>query len=169
MIIICFFPVEEVDQTYCGPVKYLRWFKFSCCVLCYYREIWEKKPLLIRRHDSSHNKGWFSTEELDRVLREVSRLIVIASAGGWFSRIMHLSRKTRESDTKLAQFNLMHLWGNVCSLVHNKWNINETDLAIFALTTNFKSKLNLQNHPVCSSGELTPLLASFAWVFSSVF
>jgi len=36
-----------------------------------YRDIWEKKPLLIHRHSSQHNDSWFSTKELDRVLHEV--------------------------------------------------------------------------------------------------
>jgi len=39
--------------------------------LLLYSDIWEKKPLLIRRHGSQHNDGWFSTKELDRILREV--------------------------------------------------------------------------------------------------
>jgi len=39
-------------------------------LLC--RDIWEKKPLLIRRRNSQHNDGWFSTKELDRILHEVN-------------------------------------------------------------------------------------------------
>lgn len=33
-------------------------------------EVWEKKPLLLRRHKKWYNDGWFSSEELDRILRE---------------------------------------------------------------------------------------------------
>ena len=39
-----------------------------------YRDMWEKKPLLIRRRSSQHNSGWFSTQELDRILREVQNM-----------------------------------------------------------------------------------------------
>ncbi|KAH3856909.1 hypothetical protein DPMN_099504 [Dreissena polymorpha] len=34
----------------------------------FFSELWEKKPLLVRRHIRNYNKGWFSTEELDRIL-----------------------------------------------------------------------------------------------------
>jgi len=40
-------------------------------VLLLYRDIWEKKPLLIHRHSSEHNDNWFSTKEMDRILHEV--------------------------------------------------------------------------------------------------
>jgi len=45
-----------------------------------YRDIWEKKPLLVRRHNSQHNDGWFSTKELDRILHQVRIM------PPWFSR-----------------------------------------------------------------------------------
>lgn len=35
----------------------------------FFREIWEKKPLLVRRHNAGYNDGWFSTSELDQILR----------------------------------------------------------------------------------------------------
>ena len=34
-------------------------------------ELWEKKPLLVKRHMENYNDGWLSTAELDRILREV--------------------------------------------------------------------------------------------------
>ena len=34
-------------------------------------ELWERKPLLVKRHMATYNDGWFSTAELDRILREV--------------------------------------------------------------------------------------------------
>lgn len=37
-----------------------------------FREMWEKKPALIRRHNPEYYKGLFSTTEIDRILREVS-------------------------------------------------------------------------------------------------
>ncbi|XP_053567893.1 ribosomal oxygenase 1 [Bombina bombina] len=36
----------------------------------FFRDIWEKKPALIRRHNSSYYNGLFSTSEFDRILRE---------------------------------------------------------------------------------------------------
>lgn len=36
-----------------------------------HRELWEKKPLLVKRHIPNYNDGWFSTAELDRILRKV--------------------------------------------------------------------------------------------------
>ena len=43
---------------------------YTCCI----REIWEQSPLLLRRHKPHYNDGWFSTSELDRILREVRTL-----------------------------------------------------------------------------------------------
>ena len=37
----------------------------------YCSELWEKKPLLVKRHMPNYNDGWFSTVELDKVMREV--------------------------------------------------------------------------------------------------
>ncbi|XP_070576799.1 ribosomal oxygenase 1-like [Ptychodera flava] len=36
----------------------------------FFSKLWENKPLLVKRHLPSYNNGWFSTEELDRILRE---------------------------------------------------------------------------------------------------
>ncbi|KAL4630418.1 bifunctional lysine-specific demethylase and histidyl-hydroxylase NO66 [Arapaima gigas] len=36
----------------------------------FFRDIWEKKPALIRRHNPEYYKGLFSTAEFDRILRE---------------------------------------------------------------------------------------------------
>ena len=38
-------------------------------VVC--RELWEQKPLLVRRHQPQYYNLVFSTRELDRILREV--------------------------------------------------------------------------------------------------
>jgi len=46
-----------------------------------YRDIWEKKPLVIHRHRSQHNDSWFSTKEMDRILREVQVLTLVTSLG----------------------------------------------------------------------------------------
>lgn len=36
----------------------------------FFKELWERKPLLVRRHLENYNDGWFSTAELDRILRQ---------------------------------------------------------------------------------------------------
>ncbi|KAK6999567.1 bifunctional lysine-specific demethylase and histidyl-hydroxylase NO66-like isoform X1 [Biomphalaria glabrata] len=36
----------------------------------FFSELWEKKPLLVKRHTADYNKGWFSTAELDKILRQ---------------------------------------------------------------------------------------------------
>lgn len=36
----------------------------------FHSELWEKKPLLVKRHIPEYNDGWFSSAELDRILRE---------------------------------------------------------------------------------------------------
>ncbi|XP_061172709.1 ribosomal oxygenase 1-like isoform X1 [Saccostrea echinata] len=36
----------------------------------FFKELWERKPLLVQRHMIQYNDGWFSTSELDRILRE---------------------------------------------------------------------------------------------------
>ena len=42
---------------------------FFCVVTS--RELWERKPLLLKRHRPYYNDGLFSSAELDRILREV--------------------------------------------------------------------------------------------------
>uniref|UniRef100_A0A0B7A3G8 Bifunctional lysine-specific demethylase and histidyl-hydroxylase n=1 Tax=Arion vulgaris TaxID=1028688 RepID=A0A0B7A3G8_9EUPU len=36
----------------------------------FFSELWEKKPLLVKRHTPDYNRGWFSTSEFDRILRQ---------------------------------------------------------------------------------------------------
>lgn len=36
---------------------------------------WEKKPLLLKRHQPEYYKGWFSCKEFDEILKKVSGLI----------------------------------------------------------------------------------------------
>ena len=49
---------ECVSNTYISIIGFLR-------------ELWERKPLLVQRHMALYNDGWFSTAELDKILREV--------------------------------------------------------------------------------------------------
>lgn len=36
----------------------------------FFSELWEKKPLLVKRHTPDYNRGWFSTAEFDKMLRQ---------------------------------------------------------------------------------------------------
>jgi len=36
----------------------------------FFSELWEKKPLLVKRHTPDYNKGWFTTAEFDKILRQ---------------------------------------------------------------------------------------------------
>ena len=52
--------------------------KFSAVHIFFnFRELWEKKPLLVKRHTPDYNKGWFSTAEFDKILRQVGNFFRI--------------------------------------------------------------------------------------------
>ncbi|XP_020627821.1 bifunctional lysine-specific demethylase and histidyl-hydroxylase NO66-like isoform X2 [Orbicella faveolata] len=36
----------------------------------FFSDVWEQKPLLIKRHHLTYNDGWFSTKEMDDILRK---------------------------------------------------------------------------------------------------
>lgn len=36
----------------------------------FFSQMWERKPLVVRRHIPEYNEGWFSTAELDQILRK---------------------------------------------------------------------------------------------------
>ena len=55
--------MTDSSQVHC-VVKKLK--TFADC-----SELWEKKPLLVKRHQPDYNDGWFSTAELDRIMHEV--------------------------------------------------------------------------------------------------
>ena len=40
-------------------------------------EVWEQKPMALPRSCHHYNDGWFSSEEMDKILREVSMFWVI--------------------------------------------------------------------------------------------
>ena len=40
----------------------------------FFARLWEKKPLLVKRKSPDYNAGWFSTSELDLILRKNSLL-----------------------------------------------------------------------------------------------
>jgi hypothetical protein len=37
-----------------------------------FREVWEQRPMVLQRHNSDYNDGWFSTQQLDSILRQVN-------------------------------------------------------------------------------------------------
>ena len=43
----------------------------------FFSDLWEQKPLLIKRHQTEFNEGWFSTKELDDILRQVTTRLII--------------------------------------------------------------------------------------------
>ncbi|XP_033115926.1 ribosomal oxygenase 1-like [Anneissia japonica] len=51
---------EKLFEWMIGPVEPEKFFK----------NLWERKPLLVKRHMPDYNSIWFSTEELNRILRE---------------------------------------------------------------------------------------------------
>jgi hypothetical protein len=51
--------------------KMFEWMISPVRVKKFFRELWEQKPLLVRRHQSQYYSSIFSTKELDRILREV--------------------------------------------------------------------------------------------------
>ncbi|XP_029211683.2 ribosomal oxygenase 1-like [Acropora millepora] len=36
----------------------------------FFSDLWEQKPLLVKRHQANYNEGWFSTKEFDDILRQ---------------------------------------------------------------------------------------------------
>lgn len=36
-----------------------------------FSEVWEQKPLVLRRTCPHYNDGWFGSEEMDEILRKV--------------------------------------------------------------------------------------------------
>ena len=40
-------------------------------LLLSFSELFERKPLLVKRHMPNYNDGWFSTAELDDILKKV--------------------------------------------------------------------------------------------------
>jgi hypothetical protein len=71
---------KKMFEWMISPVRVKKFFRLfhlsvdsqvTVCVLILHRELWEQKPLLVRRHQSQYYSSIFSTKELDRILREV--------------------------------------------------------------------------------------------------
>ncbi|XP_031573036.1 ribosomal oxygenase 1-like [Actinia tenebrosa] len=50
--------------------KLMKWLISPVKPKKFFSELWERKPLLIKRHQPAYNEGWFSTAELDEILRK---------------------------------------------------------------------------------------------------
>ena len=65
------YPVEndKFIKYHTTLMLYNVYHQFLLC--CSSRELWERKPLLLKRHRPYYNDGIFSSAELDQILREV--------------------------------------------------------------------------------------------------
>ncbi|KAG8444130.1 hypothetical protein GDO86_009347 [Hymenochirus boettgeri] len=94
----------------------------------FFRDIWEKKPALIKRHNTSYYEGLFSTAEFDRILREDNvkfgvNLDVTSYSDG--------SRETHNPPGRALPLVVWDYFKNGCSLrllnpqtfSHTVWNV----------------------------------------------
>ncbi|EQC33644.1 hypothetical protein SDRG_08748 [Saprolegnia diclina VS20] len=49
---------------------FFQWLIYPVTLEDFYANYWERKPLVIKRHFESYYDGWFSRDEIDRMLRE---------------------------------------------------------------------------------------------------
>ena len=48
-----------------------------CNIVClHFSEVWEQRPMVLRRHKPHYNDGLLSTDALDAILREVQSLLL---------------------------------------------------------------------------------------------
>ncbi|XP_035672115.1 bifunctional lysine-specific demethylase and histidyl-hydroxylase NO66 [Branchiostoma floridae] len=62
--------VGEVEDSTEEAEKMFEWLIHPVKKEKFFSELWEKKPLLVKRHLESYNDGWFSTEDLTKILHE---------------------------------------------------------------------------------------------------
>ncbi|CAH1264291.1 RIOX1 [Branchiostoma lanceolatum] len=62
--------VGEVEDSTVEAVKMFEWLIHPVKKEKFFSELWEKKPLLVKRHLESYNDGWFSTEDLTKILHK---------------------------------------------------------------------------------------------------
>jgi len=60
---------EQFDDSAIKARKFFEWFIFPLDIEEFYEKFWEKKPFIIRRHQSNYYDGWFSKDLLDELLR----------------------------------------------------------------------------------------------------
>ncbi|ESN91945.1 hypothetical protein HELRODRAFT_116230 [Helobdella robusta] len=63
---------ERLGDSYLEGSKIFDYLIQPVTSVKFFRDIWEKKPLLVRRHNPDYNKALFSTSEFDKILRENS-------------------------------------------------------------------------------------------------
>ncbi len=75
------------------PVSTDQFFRYAplyICVskpsMCVCRDVWEKKPVVVHRNQEQYNNGWFSAQDLDTVLREVSGLFCVV----YFNKCLYI-------------------------------------------------------------------------------
>lgn len=54
-------------------------------------KIWEQRPLFLSRHKPQYNNGWFSTKQLDSILREVCKFLFIQWTFQWLACLLQNS------------------------------------------------------------------------------
>ncbi|XP_019643826.1 PREDICTED: bifunctional lysine-specific demethylase and histidyl-hydroxylase NO66 isoform X1 [Branchiostoma belcheri] len=62
--------IGEVENSTEEGEKMFEWLIHPVKKEKFFSELWEKKPLLVKRHLESYNDGWFSTEDLTKILHE---------------------------------------------------------------------------------------------------
>ncbi|KAL9952077.1 hypothetical protein ACROYT_G039281 [Oculina patagonica] len=61
---------NNLDQEEIEADKLFSWLISPVKAGKFFSDLWEQKPLLIKRHHLTYNDGWFSTKELDDILRK---------------------------------------------------------------------------------------------------
>ncbi|XP_040920422.1 ribosomal oxygenase 1 isoform X2 [Toxotes jaculatrix] len=62
--------LAKVNNSRDRASKLFQWLIHPIPVKAFFRETWEKKPILVQRKNPDYYKGLFSTAEFDRILRE---------------------------------------------------------------------------------------------------
>ncbi|XP_018590816.2 ribosomal oxygenase 1 [Scleropages formosus] len=93
--------------------KLFEWLIHPVPLQSFFRDIWEKKPALIRRHNPEYYKGLFSTAEFDRILRDDDvqfgvNLDVTSYRNG--------KRETHNPPGRALPFTVWDFYKNGCSL-----------------------------------------------------
>lgn len=64
------FDLDQYEDSRDAAKKLLKWLIYPVECGKFLKELWERKPLLLKRHRPYYNNGLFSSVELDRILRE---------------------------------------------------------------------------------------------------
>ncbi|XP_054618478.1 ribosomal oxygenase 1 [Dunckerocampus dactyliophorus] len=93
--------------------KLFQWLINPIPAKAFFRETWEKKPILVQRKNTDYYKGLFSTEEFDRILRQEDvqygvNLDVTSYTNG--------KRETHNPPGRALPFTVWDFYENGCSL-----------------------------------------------------